>query len=124
MEHRPRGIAVVAMLMILFGLAEIVTAFRHHFFGISTAQSSVFSYAAAALGVCYALGGSLILTMRKWAAALAVALICADVAGRLALMATGLYPMNSPQQVAAIIIGTVIAVIFAIYIIRAWSLFR
>jgi hypothetical protein len=38
----PFGIAVVAMLMILFGLAEVVTGFTHDFFGISTSQAATF----------------------------------------------------------------------------------
>jgi hypothetical protein len=43
-----RRIAVVALLMILFGCAEVVTAFRHKFFGISTSTAMSFTYAAAA----------------------------------------------------------------------------
>ena len=35
---RPKGIIVVAMLMILFGAAEIVTGFTHDSFGLTTAQ--------------------------------------------------------------------------------------
>jgi len=37
----PFGIVFVAVLMILFGLAEVVTGFRHHFSGISTSQSAI-----------------------------------------------------------------------------------
>jgi hypothetical protein len=46
----PFGIVFVAVLMILFGLAEVVTGFRRHFFGISTSQSAIFLVAAAAIG--------------------------------------------------------------------------
>jgi hypothetical protein len=35
MDHgRPRGIIVVALLMIVFGCAEVVTALTHNFFGL------------------------------------------------------------------------------------------
>jgi hypothetical protein len=67
----PLGIAVVAMLMILFGLAEVVTGFTHDFFGISTSQAATFTYAAAVIGALYVVGGLLILTLKKWAARLA-----------------------------------------------------
>jgi hypothetical protein len=112
------------MLMILFGLAEVVTGFTHHFSGISTAKSSIFTYEAAAIGSCYIVGGLLIMTMKKWAAALTIVLLGVDIAGRLTLVGAGLYPMNSLEQVTAIITGTGIAAIFAIYIALNWSFFR
>jgi len=121
---RPRGITVVALLMILFGLAEVVTGFTHHFFDIYTQETTIFTYSGAAIGAFYVAAGILILTMRKWAAALAIALLAADVVGRIALVATGLYPTDSFEQTFAIITGTAIAAIFAIYIGWKWSTFR
>ena len=123
-RSRPWGITAVALLMILFGLAEVVTGFTHKFFGISTSQAIIFTYSAAAIGLFYVVGGLLILTMKKWAAALAVVLLIADIIGRIALVATGLYPLNSLEQIIGIIFGTVIAAIFAIYIGFKWNLFR
>jgi hypothetical protein len=35
-QTRPRGITIAALLMILFGLSEVLTAFTHDFLGIST----------------------------------------------------------------------------------------
>jgi hypothetical protein len=49
-ETRPRGILIVALLMILFGLAEVVTGFTHRFFGISTTEGVASTYAGAAIG--------------------------------------------------------------------------
>jgi hypothetical protein len=66
----------------------------------------------------------LVLTRKKWAAALAVALLIADVLGRIALVATGLFPISSPIQITSISIGTVIAIAFAIYISVKWTVFR
>jgi hypothetical protein len=123
-KGRPRGIIIVASLMILFGLAEVVTGFTHNFFGITTANVSAFTYSAATIGAFYIVAGLLILTMRRWAAALAIALLGADVVGRVALVVGGLYPTGSLENTPAIIIGTGIAVIFAIYIGWMWKTFR
>jgi hypothetical protein len=121
---RPWGIIIVACLMILFGLAEVVTGFTHNFFGITTSIVNIFTYSAAAIGAFYVVGGLLILTMKKWAAALAIVLLVADIAGRVSLVVTGLYPLNSLEQVIGIVAGTAIAVVFAIYIGSKWRLFR
>ena len=59
--------------MILFGAAEVITGFTHRFFGISTALSAISTFLASGIGTLYALAGLLILTMQKWAAALALA---------------------------------------------------
>jgi hypothetical protein len=123
-QGRPRGIIIVAFLMILFGLAEVVTGFTHNFFGITTSQVTIFTYSAAAIGAFYVVSGLLILTMRKWAAALAIMLLGADIIGRAALVVVGLYPIDSLKNTLGIIAGTVIAVIFAIYIGWKWKSFR
>ncbi len=110
--------------MILFGLAEVVTGFTHNFFGITTSSVSIFTYSAVTIGAFYVAGGLLILTMKKWAAALAIVLLVADIVGRVSLVVTGLYPLNSLKQDIGIVTGTAIAVIFAIYIGSKWRLFR
>jgi len=120
----PVGVLVVAFLMVIFGLAEVVTGFRHEFFGLHTAQVGVFTYAAAAIGLFYVVGGLLLLLMKKWAAALAFVLLCADIVGRIALVLAGLYPLDSAVQTFAIIAGTAIAVLFAVYIVGKWATFR
>ncbi len=124
LRARPLGIKLAAVLMILFGLAEVATAFTHNFFGITTAQVDLFTFSAAAIGAFYAAAGILILTMRKWAAAAAIALLAADILGRIALVAAGLYPTGSFKQTFAIIAGTVIAAVFAIYIRLKWKAFQ
>jgi hypothetical protein len=121
---RPRGIVIIALLMIPFGLAEVVTGFTHTFAGITTSHGSAFSYAAATIGACYVAAGVLILTLKKWAAALAIVLLVADIAGRIALVAAGLYPLNSLEQVIAIVFGTAIAAFFAVYVGSRWRFFR
>ncbi len=120
----PHGILIVSILMILFGFAEIVTGFTHNFLGITTSQINLFTYSAALIGAFYIVAGLLILTMKKWAAALAILLLCADIIGRVSLVAAGLYPLNSFEQVIGIIGGTGIAIIFAIYIGLKWNLYK
>ena len=44
-QNRPTGIMVVAILMIVFGLAEIATGFTHNFLGLlSTASVAVSTF--------------------------------------------------------------------------------
>src|SRR5215470_14414613 len=49
-QSRPRGIIIVALLMIVFGLAELTTSFTHRFFGLSTAQVATSTYLGATIG--------------------------------------------------------------------------
>jgi len=123
-RSRPRGVIVVAFLMILFGLAEVVTGFTHQFFGVTTANGTTSAYAGVSLGVVYAAAGLLVLIMRKWAATLAILCLATDVVGRVAMVFTGLYPVGSPAQTFAIVTGTAIVVAFAIYILAKWRAFE
>jgi hypothetical protein len=109
----PVGITIVAVIIILFGLAEVGTGFTHNFIGVvSTSETSISTYLGVALGLFYFTGGVLILTKRKWAAITAIVLLCGDVIGRVSMVMAGLYPVNSFKQTFAIIIGTLIAVFF------------
>ena len=122
---RPRGILIVAILMILFGIAEVLTGFTHNFIGlVSTTQASMATYLGVTLGAFYSIGGVLILTKRKWAAIAAIVLLALDVTGRIAMVLTGLYPLDSVSQTIAILIGTAIAAFFAIYIGLKLKFFR
>jgi hypothetical protein len=123
-QKRPPGIVVVALLMIAFGLAEVVTGLTHNFFGISTAGVAASAYAGAAIGVFYAAAGLLVLSMWRRAAALAIALLIADIVGRVAMVATGLYPLSSWKQTFSMVLGTSIVAAFAIYIRLKWSSFN
>ena len=113
---RDLGNTIVAALAILFGFAEIVTGFTHSFFGIRTSAASALTYSSALIGASYAAAGMLILTMKRWAAALAIVLLGADIAGQILLVSTGLYPTDTLKNALSIIAGTVIVAMFAIYI--------
>ena len=120
----PRGILIAAILMILFGIAEVRTGFTHNFVGLITSQGNIATDWGVILGTFYSLAGVLILTRRKWAAALAIALLRGDVIGRIGMVLTGLYPLNSFLQTFSIVVGTVIAAFFAFYIGLKWKFFK
>jgi hypothetical protein len=120
----PVGILIVAALMIVFGLAEIVTGFRHEFFGLTTARVAVSTYLGAALGLCYLLGGLLLLTRKRAAAKAAFGLLCADIVGRIAMVVFGLFPVGSFRQTFGIVTGTAIAIGFAVYVGFKSKIFR
>jgi hypothetical protein len=122
-HSRPRGIVIVALLMIAFGLVEVKTGLTHSFFSISTAKVTTSAYAGTAIGILYAMAGLVILSMKRWAAALAILLLIADIMGRIAMVVTGLYPVDSFKQILAIVLGTSIVAIFAVYIRLKWSSF-
>ncbi len=113
---RPRVITVIAVLMIVFGIAEVVTGLNHNFFGVTTTQGSASARIGVTLGLLYFAAGVLTSTMRRWAAWLAIGCLVVDVIGRLAMVVTGLYPTSSVKQVLAIVVGTALAGLFALYI--------
>jgi hypothetical protein len=121
---RPRGILVVAIAMILFGLAEVATGFTHQFFGLSTTKNDASTILGAGIGMLYLLSGLFILPMKKWGAALAILCLAGDVGGRVAMVLTGYYPLGSSEQTFAMILGTLIAFGFAIYIGLRWRAFH
>ncbi len=61
----PPVVFIVAVLMIVFGVAEVVTGFTHQFFGLATAQVSLATVLGVALGFFYLAGGVLLLTQKK-----------------------------------------------------------
>jgi hypothetical protein len=123
-RNRPLTISIIAPLMILFGLAEVVTGFTHNFFGVSTTLGAVSAFSAAGIGALYSAAGLLILIMRKWAAMLALACLMIVIIGRVTLVVSGLFPLDSFEQTFAIVAGTTIAIIFAIFIVLNLKYFK
>jgi hypothetical protein len=122
-QSRPRKMTVVAILMIVFGLAEVATGITHKFFGLSTAQVAFSTYIGVAIGSLYALAGLLVLSMKRQAAGIAIVLLTAVILGRIGMVVAGLYPVDSFKQILAMLLGTSIAGVFAVYIRRKWSSF-
>jgi hypothetical protein len=112
----PLSLTIIAGLMILFGLAEVVTGFTHQFFGLTTSEIDWSTYLGVALGLFYFVGGILVLTKVRWAGLIAIALLCGDVCGRIGMVVFGLYPVDSFRQTFGIVAGTTIAAFFAVYI--------
>jgi len=107
---------VVALLMIVFGLAEVAAGFSGNFMGvISATRTTTYTLASVSIGAFYSIAGLMVLTMKRWGAILAIALLGADVLGRIGMVATGLYPFNGVDA-ASIVAGTAIAAIFAFFI--------
>ncbi len=120
----PLPMTSIACLMIVFGGAEVATGFSHNFFGIRLAEGASSGHASAIVGALYAAAGLLVLTGKRLGALLAVVLLAMVIAGRIAMVWTGLYPIDSRRQAAAIVLGTAIAAGFALYIGLSRSLFR
>ena len=103
--------------MVVFGLAEIVTGFTGNFVNLLTLTPNIIStYSAVIIGTIYAIGGLFLITMKKQNAKYALDCLYVVIAGRVLVVLTGLYPLNSVLQVLGIIVGTGLAVIFALYV--------
>ncbi len=110
-------IMIVSVLMILFGLAEVVTSFTHQFFGLTTLQGELSTIIGVLLGLFYISGGVLLFFRKVWAAIAALVFLGGDIVGRIAMVISGLYPLDSFRQSFGIIAGTLIAFLFALYIV-------
>lgn len=116
-KNRRWGLILVSLLMIIFGLAEIVTGFTGNFVNLLTlTPNAISTYSAVIIGIIYAVGGLLLITMKKQNAEYALICLYAVIAGRVLLVLTGIYPLNSSLQVVGIIVGTGLAIIFALYV--------
>jgi hypothetical protein len=121
---RPRDISIVAVFMILCGIAEVMTGFAHHFFGLSTAEGRTSTYVGAAIGTLAIFAGLLIRLMTRRAVALALIAMALDVAARIEMALTGLYPTDSFRQIFGIVTGTSLVAAVGIYIGLKWQSFR
>ena len=119
-----RGLRVAAGLMIAFGLAEVGTGFTHEFLGLSTSRSAASTLLGASIGLLYIAAGTLVLRMRRRAAMLAIVALALDIAGRVAMVWAGFYPLTTSKQTFSILAGTFIAAAFAVYVGAKWRWFR
>jgi hypothetical protein len=114
MQRRPVGIIIVAFYAILSGLGEIVVGVTGNYLGILS-KSIEPSFSTAVVGAFYCLAGlSLLITRKKWGAALAIAFIGAEVLGRVYLVTTGIAP-SSGFDLVKVIIGGAIALALMLY---------
>lgn len=112
---RPRGVSIVAVVVMLFGLGEMWVGLKGNYLGI-LARSLQPSGATAVVGLFYVLGGiALLITRRTWGTALSLMFIAAEVLGRGYLVWAGVAPRTGPDLLK-IVIGGLIAVGFMLYI--------
>jgi hypothetical protein len=114
--RRPWDLIVVAGFTILAGFAEVATGFSHNFFGITTPGVALFTVAATGIGLSYLASGILMLTMKRWAATVALVLLSIDILGRILLAVTGLYPTDTAKNKFSFIAGTLIVALVAFYV--------
>ena len=114
--RRPWDLRVVAGFAILAGFAEVVTGISHNFFGITTSGVAVLTVAATGIGLSYLASGALMLTMKRWAATVALVLLGIDILGRILLAVTGLYPTDTAKNRFSFIAGTLIVALVALYV--------
>ena len=116
------GIVAAGVFAIVAGLGEIMVGVTGNFLGILS-KSLEPSAVTALVGACYMLGGVFILTSTKWGAALGMALIAAEILGRIYLVATGVAPSTGPDAIK-IAVGAAIALALIGYVASQWRQFR
>ena len=67
--------------------------------------------------------GVLMLTMKRWAATVALVLLCIDILGRILPAVTGLYPTDTAKNTFSFIAGTLIVALVALYVGWKWRSF-
>jgi len=121
-QGRGWGIIAAGVFAIAAGLGEIIVGVTGNYLGILSEPLEP-SAVTALVGACYSLGGAFILTSKKWGAALGVALIAAEMLGRIYLVATGVAPSSGPDAIK-IAVGSVIALALIGYVASQWRRFR
>jgi hypothetical protein len=122
-RKRDAVLSIVAALMIISGIVEVITGFRHTFLSIHGDHDAIATYLGAGIGVLCFFAGMLILTMKKPAAALAFCLLTAGIIGRIAALVFDLHPINTSSQVFAIVLPTAIACAFLVVLALKWKSF-
>jgi len=121
-QGREWGIVAAGVFAIVAGLGEIIVGVTGNYLGILSKPLEP-SAVTALIGACYSLGGAFILTSKKWGAALGMALIAAEILGRIYLVATGVAPSTGPDAIK-IAIGAVLALALIGYVASRWRQFH
>jgi hypothetical protein len=122
-EHgRGWGIVAAGVFAIVAGLGEIIVGVTGNSLGILS-KSLEPSAGTALVGACYSLGGAFILNSTKWGAGLGMALIAAEILGRIYLVATGVAPSTGPDAIK-IAVGAAVALALIGYVASQWQRFR
>ena len=81
----------IAIAMIVFGTAEVVTGLRHEFFGLVTSEDMITTVTGVGLGLCYLFAGLLLLCFSKKTLFIAFILLVVDIFGRFVMILSGMY---------------------------------
>ncbi len=113
--RRPRGVLVVAVIVIVFGLGEVWVGWSGNYLGILSTRMPT-SAATAIVGLLYILGGvALLITRRTSGTVLSLIFIGAEVLGRVYLVHVGVAPQRG-ADLCKIVLGGIFAVGFMLYI--------
>ncbi len=119
------GITIAALLMIGLGLLEVAVGFIFgNKFGAAPLFLADYNYQAPVVGSLYALGGILLMTMKRWAAKITLVTLGVDLVARAALVAAGLFPIDSLAPAVAVVTGVLLALGFGLFILSRWPLFE
>ena len=114
-SRRPKGVLIVAVTVIVFGLGEVWVGWSGNYLGILSTRMPT-SAVTAIVGMFYILGGvALLITPRTWGTVLSLIFIGAEVLGRIYLVIVGVAPRRG-ADLTKIVVGGVIAVGFMLYI--------
>jgi hypothetical protein len=122
-RKRDTVLTTVAVLMIIFGIVKVTAGFHHALFSIHPAHIPIASFLGAGMGVLYFFAGTLTLTAKKSAAALALCLLAVIILSHVASVITDLYPTDSVSQLFEIVLGTSIACAFLVVLALKWETF-
>jgi surface polysaccharide O-acyltransferase-like enzyme len=114
----PKGLKTVGILMILFGLVEIMLCLTQNFSGFISAPVTTPTILSFVISIFSSIAGLLILTKKRNSAFLAIILLALGVIGRIIMVVAGFYPMQSEVQSFAVILETSVAVLFGVHLIQ------
>jgi len=121
-QKRPLGITIIAVLMIMIGIATGIWGFfAHNLFGLVSNGISIWNYVAAAVGALYVIAGWYLLKVKKWAAIATIVLIFGDITWHIAMILTVDY---GKENLVSALVGPCIALIMAVYIASKWRFYK
>jgi len=112
----PKGLKVVAYLMVAFGLVETVINFTSNF--LSSVLITPPSILNSSIGILASIAGLFVLTKKSNSAILAIILLALYVVGRIIMIVAGFNPIVSDYQSFAVILEISIAVLFGVHLVQ------
>ncbi len=117
-------IYVIAILMIVFGIGEIITVIKYNPSFLTTKNLNISALLALTLGCIYLIGGLFILPQRKWASKITISLITQNIILRIVMLITDQYPTGRLIEIIGYVMGIVIAIFFLSYLIVRFKRFQ